>query len=102
MSYRYTNIEKINTNTQGNEYYTNVIYPDIPITSNDQYIITTVGDRLDLIAYDTYKDVNLWWIIAAANNLTGDSMYPPVGTQLRLPANIQIVVNKFNAINSVR
>ena len=102
MAYRYDNIEKKRISNIGKKYFVNVIYPDIPISGNDQYVMTTIGDRLDLIAFDAYKDVNLWWIVASANNLPGDSLFPPVGMQLRLPANIEAAINKFNAINSVR
>ena len=58
---------KIKRNKEGKRYYKPVKYPDIPPTSNDLYIITTVGDRLDLLANQFYNDVNLWWIISSAN-----------------------------------
>lgn len=102
MAYRYQSINKRKINNTGIRHYVNAIYPDIPISNNDQYLYTTVGDRLDLLAYDIYKDQTLWWIIASANNLPGDSLYPPVGMQLRIPSNIQAAITRFNAINSLR
>jgi hypothetical protein len=102
MSHRYSNTEKIKYENTGKVYYVNTIYPDIPLSENDQYLITTNRDRLDLLAYDIYKDTSLWWVIASANNLPGDSLVPPVGMQLRIPANIQAIVNKFNSVNTIR
>jgi nucleoid-associated protein YgaU len=102
MSYRYENIRKTKLSGNSTTYFVNAIYPDIPLSNNDNYVITTVGDRLDLLAFDIYKDQNLWWVIASANNLPGDSIYPPVGMQLRLPSNIESAINRFNAINGLR
>lgn len=79
--------------------YTNNVYPDIPINPDDNYIITTIGDRLDLIAYDFYGDPSYWWIIASANSLPGDSLIPPIGGQLRIPINIQSVINQYKLEN---
>jgi hypothetical protein len=35
----------------------------------------------------------LWWVIASANALPGDSIYPPIGIQLRIPIDIQSIIN---------
>ena len=101
MPYRYESIKKQKA-SDGTVQFVNAIYPDIPVSNNDQYLITTIGDRLDLLAFDIYKDQSLWWIIAAANGLPGDSLFPPVGMQLRIPFNIEIAITKFNRINAVR
>jgi hypothetical protein len=102
MAYRYENIKKTKNTSNSAEYYVNTIYPDVPVSNNDQYVITTYGDRLDLLAFDIYKDQSLWWLIASANNLPGDSLYPPVGTQLRIPTNIQGAITQYKAINGLR
>lgn len=101
MANRYLNIEKIK-NSLGKRYYVNNIYPDIPVSENDIYVITTIGDRLDLLAYDYYKDPTLYWIIASANNLPGDSLVPPLGQQLRIPSQVTDIVNQYRNINNVR
>ena len=54
-------------NTEGKNYYRNIKYPEIPLSSEDIYVLTTVGDRLDSLAYQFYNDIRLWWIIAVAN-----------------------------------
>ena len=86
----------------GKRYYLNNIYPDIPVTESDIYIIPTIGDRLDLLAYNYYKDSSLYWVLASANALPGDSLIPPLGKQLRVPADIQSILANYTRINSLR
>jgi hypothetical protein len=102
MPYRYQNINVIKYNATGSQYYVNNVYPDIAVTDNDTYVISTLGDRLDLLANDFYGDVTLWWIIASANALPGDSLYPPIGMQLRIPNDVQSVINQYKIVNSKR
>lgn len=102
MASRYQTIQTTKLNVTGSQYYTTNIYPEIAPTNNDYYVITTVEDRLDLLAFDFYQDPGLWWVIASANALSGDSMYPPVGIQLRIPTDIQSVLNTYNRVNNGR
>lgn len=87
---------------QGRRYKINSIYPTIPATANDTYIITTGGDRYDTLALQFYKDSKLWWIIAAANNSKKDSLAVEPGIQLRIPANPSAVVSEYNRLNEIR
>lgn len=100
MASRYQNIPLIKANVTGSLYYETNIYPTIQPTNADYYVITTVGDRLDLMAYDFYQDSSLWWVIASANALPGDSIFPPIGVQLRIPTDIQAVLNQYNLENN--
>ena len=100
MASRYQNIPVEKLNVTGSLYYQTNIYPTIQPTNNDYYVITTVDDRLDLIALDFYQDSSLWWIIASANALPGDSIYPPIGVQLRIPTDIQSIINSYNLQNN--
>lgn len=100
MASRYQNIPILKLDVTGSLYYRNNIYPAIAPTNTDYYVITTVGDRLDLLAYDFYQDSSLWWIIASANALPGDSIYPPIGIQLRIPTDIQRVISSYNLQNN--
>lgn len=102
MINRYQNIQTTKNSLRGVPFYVNVIYPDIPLSNNDSYVITTLGDRLDLMALDFYGDTGYWWVIASANALPGDSLFPPVGIQLRLPADLSGIVNKYKSVNIVR
>ena len=84
-------------------YYKGKYYPNIPLSESDVYVITTVGDRLDSLAYSYYNDATLWWVIAAANNnATKGALYPTPGTQLRIPTEINRVLQQINNFNKVR
>jgi hypothetical protein len=101
MNYRYQNIE-ITKNSTGERYYSNNIYPDIPLSNNDSYIIAVLGDRLDLLAFDFYGDTSFWWVIASANSLPGDSLYVEPGMQLRIPIDLSSVINNYKIVNTIR
>ena len=102
MATRYNNSITLRT-SDGKPYYKGKVYPNIPLSEDDVYVITTIGDRLDLLAYQYYRDVNLWWIISAANNnATKVSLFPAPGTQLRIPTNVNSVTRLFNDFNQAR
>ena len=87
----------------GKPYYKGKVYPNIPLSVKDVYVITTIGDRLDLMAYSYYNDVNLWWVISTANNnVTKGSLFPIPGTQLRIPTDINSVLRLFENFNKAR
>jgi len=99
---RYNKTNLLST-TQGKPYYRSVIYPNIPLSKNDIYVITTIGDRLDLLAYTYYKDTALWWVISMANNnITKGSLFPVPGTQLRIPLDLNNVLTLFNTYNKTK
>lgn len=100
MPSRYQNIPATKINVTGSTYYQTNFYPTIQPTDTDYYVITTVDDRLDLIALDFYQDSSLWWVIASANALPGDSIYPPIGIQLRIPTDIQTILNNYTLVNN--
>lgn len=100
MASRYQNIQVVKLDGTGSLYYRNNVYPEITPTDSDYYVVTTIGDRLDLLAYDFYQDSSLWWIIASANALPGDSIYPPIGIQLRIPIDVQRILSSYNIANN--
>lgn len=65
-----------------------VLYPDIPRTSEDIWVQTDSGDRLDLLAHQYYGNAQYWWVIAQANGLGKGTLCIEPGTQLRIPANV--------------
>jgi len=101
MPHRYKNIEQI-ANEDGIRYRTNTIYPDIPLSEDDTYIITTGGDRYDTLANQFYGDPKLWWIIASANVSKTDGLICQPGVQLRVPADSSQVLRLFNEVNDNR
>lgn len=98
---RYNNSITYKT-TQGKPYYKGKIYPNIPFKETDDYIVTTIGDRLDSLAYSYYNDPELWWVISVANNnITKGSLFPAPGTQLRVPTDINNVLELFDQVNGL-
>lgn len=84
-------------------YYTTLIDPTIERSTDDVYVVTSIGERLDLLASKYYQDATLWWIIAAANpSLRKDSVYLEPGIQVRVPRDYQDALVKFQDINNSR
>lgn len=77
-----------------------VLYPPIPRNVNDIYLLTTPGDRLDLLSKTYYGDVGYWWVIAEANGIGKGNLTIEPGTQLRIPANINDITQQFTDLNT--
>ena len=96
---RYINIPKIKS-PNGKQMYQTVRYPEIPRSESDIYVYTTIGERYDTLASQYYGDSSLWWVIANANgNLDKSSLTPPIGSQLRIPANSALTEVAYDNIN---
>lgn len=99
---RYDNPTILKTQ-QDKPYYKGRQYPNIPLSETDVYVVTTIGDRLDSLAYSYYNDATLWWIISMANNnITNGSLFPEPGTQLRIPTDLNIVLKLYEQFNKTR
>jgi len=101
MANRYRDIKRSRT-TDGTEFINNPIYPEIPLSENDYYVISTSGDRYDILAKSFYNDHNLWWIIASANNSQRASLIVEPGVQLRIPADKDNIIQLYNQVNKRR
>ena len=100
---RYENTTILKTPNTNRPYYKGKFYPNIPLSESDVYVITTIGDRLDSLAFSYYNDATLWWIISAANNnITKGALYSSPGTQLRIPTDINNVLNLYDQFNKAR
>ena len=88
-------------NSDRKRYYRNIKYPEIPPTFNDIYVTTTSGDRLDNLAHQFYKNVDLWWVITTANPnvIRRDSFNLKPGMDIRIPNNIQGIIEAFEELN---
>ncbi len=96
---RYKNIPLF-INQDNKRYYAQSKYPEVPLSDDDIYVITTVGDRLDILAQQFYGDSSLWWVISSANNnLSQNSLFIPEGTQLRIPIDPSNIESTFNSLN---
>jgi len=82
----------------GLRVYGTTYYPEIPLDDSDKFIRPVDGDRLDLIANRYYGDSTLWWIIAKANGLKGQTS---VSTEdlLRIPGNVSQIIQNFISLN---
>lgn len=89
---------KIIKNANGKQQRSSIILPNVQLSPNDTYIQTTTVERLDLLAFDLYGDVTLWWAIASANGLGKGSMIVPQNTLLRIPdiSNLESQIQKVN------
>ena len=93
-------IQRRDTET-GNHYYKNIEYPEIPVSADDIYVISKSTDRIDLLAFDYYNDTQLWWIISKANpdKIKRDSPFITPGTQIRIPQDIESILEDFESLN---
>ena len=81
---RYQN-DLIRDNTKGIPYYLSVLPSEIPTEVVPFYYTTRQGDRLDTLANTFYKNPNMWWVIAKANNLVNGSIAVDAGKKLFIP-----------------
>lgn len=90
--------------SNGKRYYRETFMPPSQEEDGDLYFITEPGDRLDLIAYEFYKDISLWWVLAAANPITTrrDSYMVKAGQQFRVPADPLVIIEQYNQLNNSR
>lgn len=102
MASRYQNIKRLQTQ-EGRKFITNPIYPDIPASGQDTYLITRAGDRFDKLAQEFYNDSSLWYIIASVNpEAFSGGLIPKIGVQIRVPANQNRVLDTFETFNQNR
>jgi hypothetical protein len=101
--YQTTEVLRNSTIRPGLSFLKTTFYPLLQPQERDLYVITTTGDRFDTLANQFYSDSSLWWIIAISNDdIVKDSLYPPLGIQLRIPTDISNIISKYNTINVLR
>ena len=100
MRNRLQNIQQRKT-SNFKSFYKPISYPDIPLSADDIYIKTSIGDRLDSLADQFYDDTRLWWIITTANKdiIERDSFGLKSGLEIRIPGNVSSILNLFEQIN---
>ena len=77
-------------NTTSTDGFLNVLqFRDIPFSADDIFwsITKTYENRPDLLAYDLYGDVNLWWVFAVRNpSIIPDPIFDmKAGVKIYLP-----------------
>ena len=80
------------------------MYPEIEKSLGDVYIISKLGDRTDKLAHNYYGDRFLWWVITRANpdKIKRWSYFLEIGTQIRIPSNIEKILYDHDKINNAR
>jgi hypothetical protein len=96
---RYDTTVNIKKRWDGKRYFGSRIYPPIPFSNDDAYVITNETDYLDNLAFKYYKNPSLWWILAQANSIGKGKMSVEAGTQLRVPGNVNTIINTYNSYN---
>jgi hypothetical protein len=94
--------QKIKISKKKKRYFKYLKYPEIPVNIEDFYIVTKIGDRVDLMANTYYGSPDLWWVIVKANpnKLKRDSFFMPIGMQIRIPQNIEGIIQDYENENS--
>jgi len=78
------------------------IYPEVPASEQDYYVVASVGDRFDILSKQFYGDQQYWWVIASANpKVRRDTMYIEPGLQLRIPP-LRAILNSYEQLNASR
>ena len=90
MMARYDNIEKIQD--EGLTRIGTSYLPKIKESNSDILLISTDGDKCDLLAQQYYGASNFWWYIASVNNLKSNNI--EAGTQLRIPVSLEQAILK--------
>ena len=87
---------------QGKPRFRAIKYPNIPLSIQDLYIVTSDFDRLDNLANLYYGDSNLWWIILAANPdiISRDGVVLKSGIHIRIPSDVEGITQIFQTINT--
>jgi hypothetical protein len=78
--------------------YKPTIYPSIPMKDSDIFIAPIVGEKLENLAHRYYSDFTLWWIIAKANNITDTTVISNKLKRVRIPTEIQDVLQKLDEL----
>jgi hypothetical protein len=99
---RYSTIPYFPTTADEKRRYINVKYPKIPLGPLDIYVYTVQGDRYDLLAQSYYNDSSFWWIINRANPAQdAGSLFPSVGSQIRIPSptGVSSIISQYESLN---
>ena len=97
---RYSNIP--NRTVSEKQITSTTIYPDVAASEQDYYIISSTGDRFDILAKQFYNNQSYWWAIASANpNVRRDTMYIEPGLQLRIPP-LSSILDSYEQLNKAR
>jgi hypothetical protein len=91
----YSRTSPYSSTPQTNGYLDFLTFRDIPaLTTDVQFTVTSqYKHRPDLLAYDLYQDVNLWWVFAVRNkNIIRDPVYDLIpGVKIYIPTKSSVL-----------
>lgn len=96
MRYSYTDTHTI---FNGKRAYKSTLYPNIQEDDSDIYVTAAENDYLDGLSYRYYGSEKYWWVIAVANNIMNGRLSVPVGKQIRIPGNLDRIIQDLKNIN---
>jgi len=97
---RYKDIQVIGTDTP---YKATTVYTFVPEAESEYYVISTYGDRLDILSQQFYSSTDYWWAIASANpDVRKDTLFIEPGLQLRIPSPLTRVLQAYESVNATR
>ena len=87
---------------EDNRYYYNLLetinFPEnLPDAFFTQYDVQP-GDTLPLVSYKMFGTINIWWVIALANNINNPVEGLKTGTPIKIP-NLNIIREIIKQIN---
>lgn len=92
----------IKSRFDGKRVYQTTTYPDVRPSDNDVIVVAGEADYLDTLAFKYYGDPTLWRVLAWVNNIGKGRLSIDPGTTLRIPTNINEIIDKFNRANAQR
>jgi LysM repeat protein len=99
---KYENIFNVYQDEDDRYYYNLLETINFPDNLPDAFFTTyTVqpGDTLPFISYKIFSSINVWWVIALANQINNPVLPLETGSQLKIP-NMNIIREIISQINS--
>ena len=96
---RYKSIPTKSDNN-GKKIVSTSILPKIRKRDSDTFVVMVEKTRLDHLAHRFYGNPTYWWILATANNIKG-TMHAKLGSQIRIPRDINGIIEEYNRINGI-
>lgn len=89
--------------TKNNQFYYNLLTSSIVIDGvldPSTYYTITITKKIPwtTIAYNEYRNMNMWWLILIANNIRNPVEFPEPGTNLKIlyPRYVRLVIDQIN------
>lgn len=88
--------------TKDNQFYYNILGTSINFEGEldpSTYYNITITKKVPwtTVSYNEYRNMNLWWLILAVNNIQNPVEYPTPGTKIKIlyPKYVRYVIDKI-------